>query len=156
MGIGGEVVARLTAVVGVDTKELKAGLAEAEAETKRSGDRMGKALGAASKVAAVGLVAVGAAAFEGVKGAIALQQKMATLSRAMKNVHVDAKDAADAQDYLEQQSNKTGFAIGDLADSFTKSVTALGSYKKAQKETALAENIARSTGESSRWRISRR
>lgn len=148
MGIGGEVVARLKALVEVDTKDLKKGLAEANAEMDKSKGRLGGVNKAASTVAKVGFVALAGAAFEGVKGAAALQTKMAVLGKQLRNAHVDAQDAADAQKYLEDQSNATGFAIGDLADAFGKSVTALGSYKKAQRETALAENIARGTGES--------
>jgi phage-related protein len=148
MGIGGETVARLKAVVTVDNTGLKKGLAEGDAMTKSSAEKRSGMIKKAGQVSAIGFALVGAAVFEGVKGAIALDAKMKVLDSTLRHAGISAKNTGDAGKYLEDQSNKTGFAIGDLTDGFGKAATALGSYKKAQQETVLAENIARATGES--------
>lgn len=142
LGVGGDVAARIKAVVEVDSSGLTKGLREADSQVEKSGKGMAKLHGAARNLALGGFAVLGAAAVESVKGAAQLQVKMQALENTLKRNGASAKQLADAHEYLTKRSNATGTSVDDLAVAYGKMDSVTHNVVRSQKLVAEAQAIS--------------
>jgi hypothetical protein len=112
-----------------------------------AGDSAGKRFAAAGKLAAVGLaggLAVAAvAAKKFVDKAIEAEKAQTRLDAAFKTATVTAKERAAAMDEVNRVSAQAGLDDEDLMDSLGRLTRVTGDVKEAQKDMAIAADIAR-------------
>jgi len=147
LGIGGDVVARIKAVVEVDTKGLKDGLREAEQQAHSSGSKIGTGLKVAGTVAAAGIGIAVAAVGESVKAAIQYQKVQSQLKVSLKNAGLSWKQyGGRLDDTIKKQSELSGFTENDLTSSYARLITVTHNVAAAHKSVSLAMDVSRATG----------
>jgi hypothetical protein len=145
MAASGEIVARLRAVISVDSTAMKRGLIQANGEFDRTAAKQ-KALHASSLVAASGIgVLVGGLGLS-VKAAVDAQRNTDLLAQALKHAGLNSASTAAAMDKAAAAQTKFGVSANDAKGYLATFVTATGSSGKAIKELALAEDIAAAKG----------
>jgi hypothetical protein len=119
---------------------------EATASHSKLGGALSSLKGAALKTAGVaGIAGLGAGLFEAIKTSDELQASQRLLGETIDhNVRKPAADATEQMTkYAESLSARGGFSPMDAIAGMTTLVRATGSVTKAQKDLALATNMAR-------------
>jgi hypothetical protein len=147
LGVGGETVARIRAVVDVDTSGLQRGVKDAEQHTSRLGSALGTTLKAGAIAAAVGIGVATVALEKSVKAAVEWQTVNARMKTGLKDAGLSWGKYHDQIDgTLTKMTEASGFMRSDLADSFTNMVRTTGNVTKAFQDLQLAEDLARTKG----------
>lgn len=130
-------------------------LANASQATREMGtvetrsDKMKRALGAATKVAAVGFAAAGVAAYKATKAAAEDEAAQSKLAQTLKTGAGASKaQVAATEKWISAQGKALGVTDDELRPALGKLATATGSVSKAQKLSALAMNVAAGSGKS--------
>ena len=125
-------------------------LQRAFGQAGKSASSFGSRMKSAGKMAAIGLgvgVVVAAAAItKFAKAALDAEKSQVRLESAFKNAGASAKEQADALKAVSDVSNKAGLDDEALADSLARLTQVTGDVTKAQKQMALAADVARGRG----------
>src|SRR6266566_3602624 len=132
-------VARLEAILSANTRDFDHAMNKSEGRMKS----IGKVAGVAGLAIAGGL-AIGLE--KSVKAAIGAQASQARLAQAFTNAHLNAAVYEKRIQGVEAASRKLGFTEEDVHTSLGSLITASGSYSKAAKDMAAAQDIARFKG----------
>lgn len=126
-----------------DASQASKGLDESATKTSK----WSSGLSAASKVATVGLAAVGAVMVSGVKAAAEDAQAQAILAKALENSAGATKaQVKTTEDWITKTSLATGVADDDLRPALGNLVRATGDVAESQKAMQLALDISAATG----------
>jgi hypothetical protein len=110
-------------------------------------DRWGARLDAASRVAAAGLLAVGAAAGLSLKMAVDDAASQATLAQSLRNTTgATAASVAATEAWISAQGAALGVADDQLRPALASLATATGDVAEAQELAALAMDVAAARG----------
>jgi hypothetical protein len=113
------------------------------------GQKMQRALGAATKVAAAGFAAAGVGAYKAAQAAAADEAAQSKLAQTLKTAAGASKgQIASTEGWIAAQGKATGITDDELRPALGKLATATGSVAKAQKLAALAMDISAGSGKS--------
>lgn len=142
----------LTVRIIGDTRGLETALHRATAASSTFGSRATRGLAAFGKATLIaGAATAGLATVIGtkaVKAAMEEQASIAKLNRAFKNQKIAMTDASDAVEELTQSGIKLGFQDDETRAALTKLIQAGKSYSDSAKEIAVAQDLARASGQS--------
>jgi hypothetical protein len=147
LGVGGEVVARLKAVVEVDADKLNKGLKEAESQTSKTSKVMHTTLKAAAIGAAAGIGILTEGLVDGVKAAVEHEKALAKLKVAVRNSGLSWAQYGDKLDEtIKAQAEAKGFAENDLTTAYSRLIVTTKNVAQAQHLANLAMDLSRATG----------
>lgn len=109
--------------------------------------RMGRATQKAGRIAAVGLLALGAAAFSASKAAASDQAAQVNLANSIqKSTGASKAQIAQTEKWIDRTARATGVADDELRPALDKLVGSTKSVQQSQKALALAMDISARTG----------
>lgn len=147
LGVGGEVVARLKAIVEVDSSGLTKGLKDAESQSSKTSRALHTGLKAAAVGVAAGFAIATAAVGASIKSAIEYQKAQAKLQTSVKNSGLSWKKyGGQIDDTIKRQAELTGFTEDDLTTAYSKLIVTTKNVAQAQKLATLSMDLARATG----------
>jgi phage-related protein len=147
LGVGGEVVARLKAVVEVDADKLTKGLKEAESQTSKTSKVMHTTLKAAAIGAAAGIGLLTEGLVDGVKAAVEHEKALAKLKVAVHNSGLSWDQyGAKLDETIKAQAEAKGFAENDLTTAYSRLIVTTKNVAQAQHLANLAMDLSRATG----------
>ena len=142
-------MAKGTAILAVKVIGDSKGGRKALNDTATASEKMSRALSSSSKVAGAALIGMGAAALKMAQAAAQDEQAQAKLAKAMKNVTgATDKQIASTEKVIDKLARATGVADDDLRPAFQKLVTGSQDVEQAQKDLAVAIDLATFTGKS--------
>lgn len=116
-------------------------------DTETAAARLERRVGRASKVASVGLLAVGAAALASGRAAAEDERSQILLASALrKNANASKGSIAATERWIDAQARAKGIADDELRPALATLVRATGSVGRSQKILATAMDVAASTG----------
>ncbi len=140
-------MAKGTAVLAVKVIGDSKGGRKALNDTATASEKMSRALSSSSKVAGAALIGMGAAALKMAQAAAQDEQAQAKLAKAMKNVTgATDKQIASTEKVIDKLARATGVADDQLRPAFQKLVTGSQDVEQAQKDLAIAIDLATFTG----------
>ncbi len=135
-----------------DAASYARSLAVAEGETKGFGSTAGRAFAAVGKAALIAGAAGGAFAVafgvKAVKAAVAAQEETDKLTVAFKNQGIAMSGLSPQVVQLEASSRELGFTNADTRESLLKLINSGKTYAQSVSEVAVAQNLARTSGQS--------
>jgi hypothetical protein len=138
-------------VIG-DVSGYTRSLDKAAAETKGFGAKISSGFATFAKGAGIAAAAAGAVAVEVgktvVDAAISAQEQNDKLTQSFKNQKSALEATSPAVLALEKSSRALGFTNTDTRDALTRLVNTGMSWKKAQQEMTVAQNLSRVSGKS--------
>lgn len=136
-------MAKGTAILAVKVIGDSKGGRKALNDTAKASDKMSRALSNSAKIAGAALVGVGAAALKAANAAAEDQQAQAKLAKAMENVTgASAKQIKATEAVIDKLARATGVADDQLRPAFQKLVTGSRNVEQAQKDLAVAIDLA--------------
>lgn len=116
-------------------------------QTESAADRMGRRLGNASRIAKVGLLAMGAAAISAAKDAAADAASQSKLAFALrKNAGASKQAIAGTEQWISSISRATGVADDQLRPALATLVRSTGDVRQSQAALKTAMDISAATG----------
>lgn len=116
-------------------------------DTETAADRMSRRVSKAGRIAAVGLLAVGAAGLSAAKAAAADESGQVKLASALqKNAGASKASIAATEKWIDRTARAKGVADDELRPALATLARATGSVEQSQKGLSLAMDISAATG----------
>jgi len=139
-------LANLVVQMSANTTALEKGLASAKGHVDKFGSSMGTALKVGAAAGAVGLAAIGAAAFDFTKAAMEDEQSVLRLKQAVENTGVSWADYGGKLDSAVTAAQKMAFTDDDARAALSLLMAQTSDADEAMRRFTLAQDVARGAG----------